>query len=134
MRVPGLNRTGGGWRLLGSWSWERLAVGVALAAAISGLIAVATDQARPNSVPTIRVAELPADPGAATLVDLNRATAAELEALPLIGPGLAAAIIRARSERPLRSVDDLVRRGVLRIEQARQLQSVATVYVDVAAE
>ena len=47
---------------------------------------------------------------AVTLVDLNTATQAELEALPGIGPARATAIIGAR---PLASVDDLTDRGLI---------------------
>jgi len=43
---------------------------------------------------------------ASSIVDLNHATQAQLEAVPGIGPGLAPRIIAAR---PYRSVDDLVR-------------------------
>ena len=42
-------------------------------------------------------------------LDLNRATAADLELLEGIGPKRAAAIVRERSRRPFASVDDLVR-------------------------
>jgi competence ComEA-like helix-hairpin-helix protein len=51
---------------------------------------------------------------AATPLDLNRATARELERLPGIGPGLAARIVDARERRgSFASVDDLRRvRGI----------------------
>ena len=47
------------------------------------------------------------DPGASQgLIDLNHASAQELESLPGIGPKLAAEIIRYRSQTPFLSVDD----------------------------
>lgn len=53
--------------------------------------------------------------GAATgapLLDVNRATARELEALPGIGPVYAARVIEARAAQPFRSTDELVERGL----------------------
>ncbi|MBN2308263.1 MAG: helix-hairpin-helix domain-containing protein, partial [Candidatus Hydrogenedentes bacterium] len=47
-------------------------------------------------------------PGASGLIDLNRATQAELESLPGIGPKLADEIIRFRKDSPFRRVDDLL--------------------------
>ena len=60
-------------------------------------------------------------------VNLNTATAAELDTLPGIGPALADAIMQARAERPFTSVDDLRRvRGIgdARFEQLRDLVTV----------
>jgi competence protein ComEA len=56
-------------------------------------------------------------------VDLNRASAEDLAAVPGIGPGLAAEVVREREERgPFRSPDSLLRvRGIgpVRVERAR---------------
>jgi competence protein ComEA len=46
-------------------------------------------------------------------VDVNRATADALDALPGIGPSTAAKIIAARAERSFKTLDELVSRKVL---------------------
>jgi competence protein ComEA len=65
--------------------------------------------------------EPPVDGGKGGLVNLNRATRAELEELPGIGPVTAEKIIAAREEQPFVTLDELVSRDVL---TARQLEDI----------
>lgn len=61
-------------------------------------------------------------------LDLNRATAAELETLPGIGPKLASEIVRFRGQQPFQTVDDLDQVsgiGPKRLEAIRGLVTVA---------
>jgi competence protein ComEA len=76
----------------------------------------------------------PVDPGtggtgdpAGSLVDLNRATAAELDALPGIGPATSAKIITAREERPFDSVDDLLARKLVSSRVMESIRLLITV-------
>jgi competence protein ComEA len=61
------------------------------------------------------------------LVDLNRATQAELEALPGIGPATATKIITAREEARFTSVDELRSRGILGEKTFAKLRDLLTV-------
>jgi competence protein ComEA len=61
------------------------------------------------------------------LVNLNRATQSELEALPGIGPVTAEKIIAARAEQPFATLDELVTRDVLTARQRDQIADLVTV-------
>lgn len=65
--------------------------------------------------------------GGGTLVDLNTATASELDALPGIGPVTAAKIIDSRTTTPFTSIDELTSRKLVGEKTFDQLKSLVTV-------
>lgn len=65
--------------------------------------------------------------GEGGLVNLNRASQSELEALPGIGPVTAERIIEARAEMPFTTLDELVMRDVLTARQLEQIRDLVTV-------
>jgi len=60
-------------------------------------------------------------------VNLNTATASELDALPGIGPATAAAIVRARTARPFAGADELQTRGLVSPKVFADLRDLVTV-------
>ena len=66
--------------------------------------------------------------GTAAPIDVNTATVEQLEALPGIGPTLAAAIVQERERNgPFRSVDDLTRVPGIGDGRLAQLRDLVTV-------
>ena len=73
------------------------------------------------------VVPLRAQGGGDPRVDLNRASAAELEALPGIGPGISARIIRAREQRPFSRPEELQTRGLVSARVFAELRDLVLV-------
>ena len=65
--------------------------------------------------------------GTSRLLDLNRATQAQLEALPGIGATRATAILGARAQSPFRSTDDLLDRGLVSASVYAQVRDLVMV-------
>jgi competence protein ComEA len=92
---------------------ERLEDGVKVLVPARGAAATAPagPDGTPGGTPDAAPSPTAGEPG---LIDLNRASQAELESLPGIGPVTARKIIDARTSAPFTSPEDLVSRGVVR--------------------
>lgn len=66
------------------------------------------------------------DGGAGGLVNLNSASAEELDALPGIGPVTVQKIVAARTEQPFASLEEMVTRKVLTNAQADKIRDLVT--------
>ena len=82
-------------------------------ALLLGLLASAPQaSAQPEPAPEVRSARpraRPGKPAIAGVVNVNRASEAELRLLPGIGRGRARAIVERRSKRPFSSIEELAR-------------------------
>lgn len=90
-------------------------VGPAMLASLAPLLTLpAGPAAAPATLPPMRPPALPAAPARSATVNINTATAADLEALPGIGPALAGRIVQYRAEHgPFREIADLAKvRGI----------------------
>ncbi len=123
--APAGGVTGGKSRCGGRRCWEPLAL-------VAGLAVLALEPGSASEPVQIysaaeRPAPIPLDAGGDWRVDLNRASRAELEALPGIGEQRAAAIIAARAAAPFTTAADVVVRGALPPRVLADLDGLATV-------
>jgi len=102
----------------------------ALALASSPVLAQATKRA-PSATPPAAAAPKPDTTGKATApvaskINLNTATAAELEKLPKISPVQSKAIMEARAKAKFKNWDDFVARKLVPADSAAAIKDVVT--------
>jgi competence protein ComEA len=130
VNLPGIHRLPAGSRVADALAAAGgYAEGADLAAAARSLnLAAAVVDGQQIYVPVLGEGPATGGDGAGSgLVNLNRASQSELEALPGIGPVTAQKIIDARAEMPFTTLDELVTREVLTARQLEQIADLVTV-------
>ncbi len=129
VNAPGIHRLPAGSRVADALAAAGgYAESADLAAAAQSLnLAAAVVDGQQIYVPVVGGGPAGGGDGGDGLVNLNRASQAELEALPGIGPVTAEKIIAARAERPFATLDELVTREVLTARQLEQIVELVTV-------
>lgn len=129
-RLPAGSRVGDGIAAAGGYSAQ---VDIAAAAERLNLAERLTDGAKIRVPVRGEAAAAPLPEGSAEssgsirLIDINRASAGELDTLPGIGPVTAQKIIDARAEAPFSTVDELLSRGVVGPSTFDKLRDLVTV-------
>jgi competence protein ComEA len=88
--------------------------------------ALAQTPASKSAPPTMQKGPAPAPIPAAAKVNLNTATAEQLDKLPQIGPARAKAIIDARAKARFRNWDDFVSRNVVPSNAEQAIKDLVT--------
>ena len=124
---PGIHRLPGGARVADALTAAGGYAETADLAAAARTLNLAAPVADGQQIYVPLLGETAPGDAAGGLVNLNRATQSELEALPGIGPVTAQKIIDARAEQPFTTLDELVTREVLTARQLEQIADLVTV-------
>ena len=105
-----------------------LPAGASIILALTAMLVLIEQHSASAPSPTVRQSAPPTE-ARDTRIDINTATATELQTLPGIGTSRAQAIIRLRAQQPFRSLAELTDRGVLTATEVRRISELATAYV-----